>query len=382
MEFTVKRSSLLDELSLVSSVVDKKPLITSQGYILMTVEKGFLHLMAVGKDISLRCSCRVMNEKEGSIAIPPRKLSDIIRLLPEADISFSTTGESRLDIRHEKAHFRITGLPREQFTEPNILSDYSMKLPADVLKEMIQRTIFAVSQQENERFVLGGAQLEIRNRSLRMVTSDAHRLVLVEKKEAIPEPDPDREMKFIVPQRSLNELSRIIDQQEFVELGRDDRHVYFRAGERELISGLIAGTFPNYETIIPRDNHLVMTANAGLFMDSLRRSSVLAEETDNEKRTMRKVRFRLSPGLLEMRASSVDYGESEESLEVEYDGPRIETEFNAPYIVDFLTVIKTDRVSISFKDDENPVLLQPQGEDVVDYRCVLAVISTKESKVS
>lgn len=379
MEFSIKRSDLLNELNLVVSIVDKKPLVTIQGYILLTVDNGSLKIIGRSKDLSLRCGCQVKEDKPGSIAVPPRKLTDIVRLLPEAEIRFRSIGETSLEISHEKSYFRVSGLPKDQFSEPTIKSSFSLSFSSLSFKEMIQRTIFAISQQENDRFVLGGAQVEVRHRMVRMVTSDAHRLVIVEKKDALSQGQGGQDFKFIIPQRCLNELCRMIDAQEGELLfEKDERLAYFRVGNRELISGLIAGSFPNYETIVPKDNHNVMTANTGLFIDCLKRASVLAEEPDTDNRQMKKIKFRLKGTTVEMKASSVDYGESKETMEVEYEGPSIDTELNAPYLVDFLSVLKTDNVCMAFKDEENPILLYPKGEDLLDYKCILAVISPKE----
>jgi DNA polymerase III subunit beta len=378
MEFTVKRSDLIEELGLVTGIVDKRPLMTILGYVLLETEADRLLITGRGKDISLRCCCPCNSAARGSIAIPPKKLMDIIRLLPESEILFRIVGNSSLEIRHEKSYFRISGLPKDQFPDIPVCEEYPISLPAPIFKEMILRTVFAASQQENERFVLGGAQVELHPGSVRMITSDGHRLVFAEKKDDIP--GVSHEIRFLIPQRSLNELARMIDKHELIYFTRDDRHVYFKVGDRELISGLLGGAFPNYELIIPRDNTSVMTVNSALFNDCLRRSCVLAEESNIENQMMRKVKFRLRPGSLDIIASSITSGESQESLDVEYNGPFIETEFNAPYIVDFLSVVKTDQVDMFLKDEENPVLMKTKGEDLINYQYVLAVISVKENQ--
>jgi len=378
MEFTVHRRDLLEELSLVSAIVEKRPLMTILGSVLLELENNLLSITGLGKDISLRCGCSCKSFAPGSIAIPSKKLIDIIRLLPESEILFRSVGDNGVEIRYEKSYFRISGLPKDQFPDISICQSYPVSLQAQPFKEMIMRTVFAASHQENDRFVLGGAQVEIRPQSVRMITSDGHRLVFAEKKEEIP--GISQEIRFIIPQKSLNELARMIDQQEVIQFAKDDRLVYFKVGNRELISGLLGGVFPNYDLIIPRNNPYIMTVNSGLFSDCLRRSCVLAEESSIESQMMRKVRFRLRPGTLDMRASSVGFGESQENLEVEYDGPFIETEFNAPYIVDFLSAVKTDQVTMALKDDENPVLMRPKGEDIMDYQYIIAVISIKENQ--
>ncbi len=378
MEFSVKRSDLIEELSLVSAIVDKRPLMPILGYVLLEAGKNTLVLTGRGKDLSLRCCCPCKSPFVDSIAIPPKKLMDIVRLLPESDILFRIPNESSLEIRHEKSFFRLSGLPKDQFPDIPAGDQYSISLPAAVIKEMIVRTVFAASQQENERFVLGGAQVEIRPDSIRMITSDGHRLVYAEKKYEVE--GLSEEIRFLIPQKSLNELSRMIDKQDLVLFSRDERHAYFKVGERELISALLGGAFPNYELIIPRDNKAVMTVHSALFNDCLRRSCVLAEESNIENQMMRKVKFRLRPGSLDIIARSNSSGESQESLDVEYSGSFIETEFNAPYIVDFLNVVKTDQVEMLLKDDENPVLMKTKGEDDLIYQYVLAVISVKESQ--
>ena len=366
MEFLVKRSDLLHELNLVMGVVEKRQTIPILANVLMEVSEEYLALTATDQDVGLRCGCRVQSKGEASITIPSRKLFDIVRLLPEADIQFVLKDNNWVEIHCQNSKFKVAGLPKDNFPEVPEFSGQRISIGSSVLKEMILRTIFAITQEES-RYTLNGALAILSATSLKMVTTDGHRLAYVEK--SITLEGVTSEIRMLIPKKTLSELLKLMDQQLSVDMGRDERNLFFKIGSRELVSRILAGQFPNYEMVLPSENNLVLISNTEKLNDGLRRAAIMADEKN------RPVKFILGGNQLEMAAATADQGESQEKIEVEYKGSEMSIALNAQYVVDFLSTVKAESVSVEFKDSESQVQLRPHEEEEFDYKYVVMPMS-------
>jgi DNA polymerase-3 subunit beta len=176
----------------------------------------------------------------------------------------------------------------------------------------------------------------------------------------------DSEVRALIPRKTLVEIQKLIgDQDVAVEFGRDENHLFFTAGSKKLVSRILAGQFPNYEMVVPRDNDKHILAPTRELGDGIRRAAVMSDEK------LKAIRLSFSPGSLEMTASSAEAGEAREIVTVEFDGPALDIGFNPNYLLDFLGVCGTDMVSISVKDGETQGLLRPVGSSDSDYRYVV-----------
>lgn len=362
MEFLVKRNDLLQELNLVMGVVEKKHTIPILANVLMDVTSEFLGITATDQEVGIRCGCAAQAASEGSVTVPSKKLFDIVRLLPDTDLQFLVHENNWVELRCENSNFKIAGLPKDNYPQVPEYGGQRISIPVAALKEMVLRTVFAITQEES-RYTLNGALAIVSPSGMKMVSTDGHRLAFVEKEMEIN--GVTDEIRLLIPKKTLAELLKLMEQQLTVEMGRDERNVFFRVGARELVSRILAGQFPNYEMVLPKENNQIMTCNTGLFGDSLRRAAVMADEKN------RPVRFAVRSGALEMAATTADQGESREKLEVEYRGSEITMAFNAQYVLDFLATVKTEKVSMELKDEETQVLFRPHGEVDFGYQYVV-----------
>jgi DNA polymerase-3 subunit beta len=316
--------------------------------------------------VGIRCGCQAQVESAGAITVPSKKLFDIVRFLPEAELHCVVHENNWVEIRCENANFKIAGLTRDNYPDVPEFKGERLSIPASMLKEMILRTIFAITQDES-RYTLNGAKLIIDSKSVKIVTTDGHRLAYVEKNSEIGA--NSEAINVLVPRKALAELLKMMEQQLTVELGRDERNLFFRIGKREIVSRTLAGQFPNYEMVLPRGNNQILLCNTAILSDGLKRASIMAEE-----RT-RPVKFYLGGQQLEMVAATAEQGESRERMDVEYNGETIAISFNAQYLLDFLGTVQSEKVSIEIKDQEVQVLCRPYGEQEYDYRYVVMPMS-------
>lgn len=357
MRFRVSQEGLEKELQFLQGVAEKKKTIPILSNILLQAEEGFLRLAATDLEVSLTGGCESTVDEEGGITVSAKKLFEVVRSLPPGEIEVALADGNWLEISSGNAFFRLVGLPLEDFPEvPQHDFAQDAKIAHDVFRDLIARTIFAVTQ-EDARYALNGALLEMGGGSVRMVATDAHRLALVEKgvEAEIPE------VRAIVPKKTLTELRNLGDGEELL-FGQDEHHLYFKIGHRTLATRVIEGQFPSYEKVIPQDNPLHVAFDREGMAAAIRRVSLLASERS------RAVRFHFGAGEATISSSNPELGEAKESVAIQYEGEEVEVSFNAQYILDFLAVGGSEQIDFHLKDPASQGLLSPAGADDEGYR--------------
>jgi DNA polymerase-3 subunit beta len=364
MKFTVMRNSLLNELNLVQGVIEKKSTIPILSNILLEAAGEHLDIVATDLDVTIRCGCSASVATEGTTTISARRLFEIVRLLPDgADIEFSILENDWVELHCGNSRYKIVALPKENFPSIPEAAPSSAQISGSLLKSMIQRTMFAITQEES-RYSLNGALLALLPGEIRMVATDGHRLALVSKNMDVP--GVDVEVRALIPRKTLVEIQKLIgDQDVMMEFGRDENHLFFTVGSKQLVSRILAGQFPNYELVIPRDNDRYVVASSKELGDGIRRAAIMSDEK------LKAIRLSFKAGTLELTASSAEAGEALEVVPVEYEGESLDIGFNPLYLLDFITACSSDRISVALKDSETQGLLRPVGPADLDYRYVV-----------
>jgi len=364
MQFNVKRSSLLGELNLVQGVIEKKSTIPILSNILLDARGEHVNITATDLDVSICCGCGADVAGEGTMTVSSRRLFDIVRLLPEdSEIRCTQLENDWMEVRSGSSEFKVVGLPRENFPSIPEFHGPLVSIPGPVLKGMIQRTLFAITQEES-RYSLNGALLVLAPQEMRMVATDGHRLSMVSR--IVQFEGVDAEIRALVPRKTLLEILKLIgDQELLVGFGRDENHLFFSVGDRRVVSRVLAGQFPNYEMVIPRDNDKNVRASAKLLLEAIRRAAVMSDEK------LRAVRLSATPGSLELTASSAEAGEAREVIPVEYDGAGVEIGFNPQYLLDFLGVCGSESVVLQLKDGDTQGMMTPAAGSDLDYRYIV-----------
>ena len=364
MEFTVERNALLGELNLVQGVIEKKSTIPILSNILLEAAGSRLDITATDLDVSICCGCAAEIKSPGTLTVSARRLFDIVRLLPEESKLECTLLENDwVELRSGRSRYKVVGLPKENFPSIPQASAVGVSIPGTVLRGMIQRTMFAITQEES-RYSLNGALLVLTPQEIRMVATDGHRLALVSNAMDIQGVNGD--VRALIPRKTLIEIQKLIgDNELIVNFGRDENHLFFAVGDKKLVSRILAGQFPNYEMVIPKDNDKVIVASARALGDGIRRAAIMSDEK------LRAIRLAFSADTVEMTASSAEAGEAHEVVPVEYEGPAMEIGFNPQYLLDFLGACSAESVSNSDRDSETQGMLQPNGTSAFDYRYVV-----------
>jgi DNA polymerase III subunit beta len=365
MEILVRRNDLVKELQLVQGIVERKNSIPILSNVLAEARSGELRIAATDLDVSLRCGCAAQVVEEGAVTLGAKKLYEIVRSLPDSDVSVKVEGDAWARIKCERVEFKMAGLPREDFpTIPEARAAKAVDIPAGVLRSLIQRTSFAITA-EDARYYLAGALLVLDPGAAAMVATDGHRLAWAQKSATLKVAEPT---KVLVPRKAITELARLIEDmggEEAVSFHQGEGHLIFTAGGRTLASKMVEAQFPAYEKVVAVTGDKKVNVGREVLNSAIRRVSLLSSERG------RAVRLSLEDGRLEVSASSPELGEARESLPLEYAGESVEIGFNAQYLLEFLGVVGTAEVALEVKDAESQGILRPVGEDGGDYRYVV-----------
>ncbi len=367
MEFTVNKSDLVRELSLSQGVVEKKTTIPILSNVLLEAAGDRLTLTATDLELGIRCSCPARVKKEGAGTVPARKLLDYMRLLPDGDVNMKFQENHWASITSGRSRTKIAGMSRESFPELPQMPEPIAEVPVKTLASMIARTSFAISNEES-RFTLNGALLLMRPEGLTMVATDGHRLAYVQASPA-ESGSADKPFRALIPKKAMNELTKLSDDagaDAKAIVAGDDNHLFFQVGHRLLITRKLTGNFPDYERVLPKDHQFIAKLEKAEIRSAIERVAQFADERS------RAIRVQFAAGEVRVFSSSVETGESEETVSSEYTGPDIEIGFNAQYLLDFLRAIAQDRVAFELKDQKSAGEMRPAGDGIADqYRYVV-----------
>ncbi len=364
MEFTVSKADLVRELSLSQGVVEKKTTIPILSNVLLEAKGDRITLTATDLELGIRCVCPARVKKEGAGTIPARKLLDYVRLLPDAEVNVKFLENHWASLTCGRSRTRIAGMSRESFPELPQAPAPIAEIPVRMLSSMIARTVFAISMEES-RFTLNGALLLLKPEGMTMVATDGHRLAYVEN----PTPAGERPFRALVPKKAMGEIVKLADESDAdakAIVAGDDNHLFFQIGDRLLITRKLTGNFPDYERVLPKDHLHTAKLNRDEVRSAIERVAQFADERS------RAIRVQFATGEVKVYSSSVETGESEESVPGDYEGPDLEIGFNAQYLLEFLRAISQNEVAFDLKDQKSAGELRPSGEGLADqYRYVV-----------
>jgi len=352
MRFTISREKLQEGLTAVAASIPAKTTLPVLANILVeTTDKG-IRLSGTDLDIAVSTEVQADVEAPGAITIPARKLSEIARELPPSPVRIAAAGEQRVTLDCGRAHFKILGLPRDEFPSfPAVKFTDSWRVRSGDLQQLITHTSFAVSTEES-RPILNGVLWELRPEAMRMVATNGHRLAKMElpiKSSGAPSSD------LIVPPKALEQVRRLFPADEELEIARGDNHLGFRSPFTAVFTRLIEGPYPPYDQVIPKDNNRIAIADKAALTSALKRMSVIASDQTH------RIRLAFNAALLRFSVQTPDLGEATDELPVRFNGDPLDIGFNANYLLEILRYMPTDEVRMTFKAPERAATIEPEG---------------------
>lgn len=361
MKIKANRDDLLTPMLNAGSVVERRQTLPILANMLIKASEDSLQFTATDLEVELSTKAQAYADSDMEFTLPARKLIDICKALPDGSELSIELGKDKATLRSGRGRYTIGLLPAQDYPniEPSATSE-EYTLSENILKRLIDKTAFAMAQQD-VRYYLNGLLLEITGDRIRTIATDGHRLALC---DAQFDNDTGADRQVILPRKAVIELARLLsDTSDPLRLEVSNSHVRFSFGSTLFTSKLIDGRFPDYERVMPSGEVCNMQADKNLLKQSLTRTSILS----NEK--YRGIRFRLSTGLLHLQAHNPEQDEAEEELEVDYDGAELSIGFNVGYLIDVLNVLDTEKVNIALIDSNSSALVTPAN--AVDCRYVV-----------
>jgi len=323
-------------------------------------DKG-IYISATDMEIGIRASAEGQVIDSGSVTIPAKKFVSLIKEMPESEIYLTTTTDDGVNITCGHAKFKLSGLPADEF--PPLIDRNDRKrefvpMSVNALLTMIGQTSYAVSRDETRTF-LNGVHMSLKDKVIKMAATDGKRLAVASAElETTTEPK-----QGIIPIKAMDRLRDMLMSSANVRICLDTDRAIFDAGDISLVSRLIDGEYPDYERVIPSDNHIRLTMETEKLLSIVRRIGTMA----NPK--MPGLMMEINGDILKVSAKTAEYGEGYEETEIKKEGDDITIGLNAIYLSDALKAIHKDEVMISMSDPLKPVLMKPVGND--GYICVI-----------
>jgi DNA polymerase-3 subunit beta len=361
MKATIERATLLKGLSHVQSVVERRNTIPILSNVLIEAQaSGAMRLMATDLDLQIDETIPAAVDQPGATTISAHTLFDIVRKLPEGSQVELTAAEGRITVVAGRARFTLSTLPRDDFpviAEGELPTTF--ELPAETLKQIIDKTRFAISTEET-RYYLNGIYIHVSEDSmLRAAATDGHRLARV----TVACPDGAEAMPgVIVPRKCIAELRKLLDEVDgSVGVSLSNSKIRFDLGQAILTSKLIDGTFPDYSRVIPTGNDKILKIDPKSFMEGVDRVSTIATEKT------RAVKMALDRDKVTLSVTSPENGGAVEEVPGEYVAAGFEIGFNSRYLMDILAQIEGDLVEVHLADAAAPTLIRENDNSPALY---------------
>ena len=364
MRVTIERSNLMRALGHAQRVVERKNTIPILSNVLLKAEGGTLTLKATDLDLEVTEKVAAAVDQDGATTVPAHMLYDIVRKLPDgSEVGLSVGDDAGLRLVSGRSQFRLQMLPEDDFPDLTAADfTHTFRMGAGDLKGLIDRTQFAISNEET-RYYLNGIYLhhveEDATSYLRAVATDGHRLAQAQ----IAAPDGAAGMPgVIVPRKAVGEIQKLVDgadDQVTVELS--EAKIRITVGDVVLTSKLIDGTFPDYKRVIPAGNDKVLTLDRATFASAVDRVSTIASDRG------RAVKLAMENGQMVLTVNNPDSGSAEEEIAVGYDAEPLEIGFNSRYLLDITAQLSADETTFLLADPGSPTLIREKDEAAALY---------------
>lgn len=357
MQFSIDRDRLREAVATVIAAVPNRTTLNILENILVEAKDDHVRLSATDLNIALDARIPTEIDREGAVAVPAKKLQQLIREMPEGAIEISQVSGNAVQFSGGRARVKINGLGAEDYPAfPEVDFQNGLSLSGRELYDLIDQVAYAASLSE-DRPTLQGVLWQIKNGSMRMVATDGHRLALrgITLEAEIPDVD------LIVPPKALAQVARLFADEDAVQIGWSKNHIGFQAGDKLVASRLANGPYPNYEMVIPKDNDRIASFDKNTFVAALRRMDVISPDSTH------KVRFDFTEGQVKMSVETPDVGDGHEFVEVEWQGAPLSIAFNAGYLLDLLRRLGGDTIEATFKASDRAVNFRLEGANDSDH---------------
>ena len=364
MQLSCLQENLNRGLGTVARAVASRTTLPITQNVLLATDQSRLKLVATNLEIAIACWIGAKVEKQGTITVPAKLLTEFVSSLPndKVDISLAPKGKT-LVIKCARFEARISGVDASEFPPiPQVEDGINAKVEADKLREGIAKVVFAAAAEES-RPVLTGVNTEFDGDTMTLAAADGFRLAVYKLPLAAP---VSQKSEVIIPSRTFVEVARLLgEQEEPVEIivNQARSQALFRLKNVELTTQLVQGTFPKYAQLIPQSHSTRSLVNVAQFLRAARTASIFARDGSGIVRLVATPGGDVTPGKLTVSARSEEIGDNVGEIDAMVEGQEAKIAFNSKYLIDVLGVIREEQVALETTSPSSPGLLKPVGND-------------------
>ena len=344
MKIKTNKETLVKAAGLIQNVISTKATLPILSNFLMETDKDKVRISATDLDICISFNLPVEVVEEGSITIPAKRFSDIVRDLPVEDINIKVNENNSISIKTQRCFFKLSGLSKDEFPKlPKILEEERIVISQSVLKTMLNLTAFAVSNDET-RHVLNGILFSVNDKQIKMVSTDGRRLAVIDQELSV---SSKFKRDVIVSLKAIKELLRNLKDTGDTTILFSENQISFKVNDVTIISRLIEGQFPSYEKVIPAETNNKIVVDKKRFLDATKRVSNLTSPNSLA------IKISVFKDKLIFSKSTPDVGESKEEIDIDYKGVDIAIGFNPQYLIDVLRSVEDNVINFELTNEEN-----------------------------
>ena len=357
MIFTCEKQKILEGISIVQKAITGKSTMPILEGIYIQTNQSTLTLIGSDMDVSIQTSVEATIIEEGSIVIDAKIFGEIIRKLPNSTIKIETIENQLIRITCEKSVFDVVYMNTNEFPAlPEVNENLKISVNQNILKNMIKGTSFAIAQDET-RPILQGILFEVKNKNLNLVALDGYRLAI--KSEFL---DTDIDMEVVIPGKTLNEVSKILeDTEDIVDITFTNNHILFNLEKTKIISRLLEGKFINYNSLLPQEHKLFVNVNRQELQNAIERASLMAKDGNTNL-----IKLDLHQDNLIITSNS-QLGKVREEISIKLQGEEIQIAFNSRYLIDVLKNVEDSEVVMKMTSGISPCVIEEKNNENAKY---------------
>jgi len=363
LAINVSKEDFLPALNSLQSITGKKGTMAILANILIQTQENFIELISTDLEVAIKKNVAAEILSPGSLTLPAKILYEIVRESGSENIKIEEKDKNWARIKAGSSMYNLAGTSSEEYPKfPEYNEESLISLPCEIIRELIDKTIFSAAQERESNYTLTGILLEKEKTEegtsfLKMVSSDGHRLSIMEKELDKESENISIEKNTLIPRKGVSEIKKVCEGQKNFSLGADKKQLVIQTKNSLMIVRLMNGEFPDYKSIvnvIEKDN--VIEIDRSKFLESLKRTNLFSEDTFNA------IQLTVEDQKLILSSQNMDFGNAKDEMSINYTGDPLDLGFNCRYFIDTLQVMRSDTIKAYVNSDQSPCLIEGDND--------------------
>jgi DNA polymerase-3 subunit beta len=362
LSINVSKEDFLPALNSLQSITGKKGTMAILANVLIHTQENFIELIATDLEVGIKKNVAAEILSPGSLTLPAKILYEIVRESGSENIKIEEKDKNWARIKAGSSMYNLAGTSSEDYPKfPEYNEESLVSLPCEIIKELIDKTIFSSAQERESNYTLTGILIEKEKKEegksvLRMVSSDGHRLSIMEKDLDKESDNIIIEKNTLIPRKGVSEIKKVCEGQKIFSMGADKKQLIVKTKNTLMIVRLMNGEFPDYTSIVNViEKNNVIEIDRSNFLESLKRTNLFTEDTFNA------IQLSVDDNKLILSSQNMDFGNAKDEMAINYSGEPLDLGFNCRYFIDTLQVMRSGTIKAYVNSDQSPCLIE--GED-------------------